>query len=72
MSVHKSVWHLKEFILKNIKRYVGFEVLTAVGMKSTIFWDITPCSPLSVNWRFKLHSIISQKTVLFIKRYVRF
>jgi hypothetical protein len=29
--------------------YIGFEVLTAVVMKSTIFWDITPCSPLSVN-----------------------
>jgi hypothetical protein len=26
--------------------YVGFEVLTAVVMKSTIFWDITSCSPL--------------------------
>jgi hypothetical protein len=24
----------------------GFEVLTAVVMKSTVFWDITPCSPL--------------------------
>jgi hypothetical protein len=22
------------------------------GMKSTIFWDITPCSPLKVNGRF--------------------
>jgi hypothetical protein len=30
----------------------GFEVLTAVVMNSTIFWDITPCSPLSVNPRF--------------------
>jgi hypothetical protein len=30
----------------------GFELLTAVVMKSTIFWDITPCSPLSVNRRF--------------------
>jgi hypothetical protein len=29
--------------------YVGFEVLTAVVMKSTIFWDITPCSLLKVN-----------------------
>jgi hypothetical protein len=28
---------------------IGFEVLTAVVMKSTIFWDITPCSSLSVN-----------------------
>jgi hypothetical protein len=25
---------------------VGFEVLTAVVMKRTIFWDITPSSPL--------------------------
>jgi hypothetical protein len=31
---------------------VGFEVLTAVVMKSTIFWDIKPCSPLKVNRRF--------------------
>jgi hypothetical protein len=31
---------------------VGFEVLTAVVMKSTIFRDITPCSPLKVNRRF--------------------
>jgi hypothetical protein len=27
----------------------GSEVLTAVAMKSTIFWDITPSSPLKVN-----------------------
>jgi hypothetical protein len=31
---------------------VGFEVLTAVVMKNTIFMDITPCSPLKVNRRF--------------------
>jgi hypothetical protein len=31
---------------------VGFEVLTAVVIKSTIFWDIRPCSPLKVNRRF--------------------
>jgi hypothetical protein len=31
---------------------VRFAVFTAVVMKSTIFWDITPCSPLSVNRRF--------------------
>jgi hypothetical protein len=58
--------------------YVGFDVLTAVVMKSTIFRDITPCSPLSVNRRFGgtyrlhlqgrpwLHGVISQKMVLFI------
>jgi hypothetical protein len=30
----------------------GFGVLPAVDIKSTIFWDITQCSPLSVNRRF--------------------
>jgi hypothetical protein len=31
------------------KRSVGFEVLTAVVIKSTtIFWDIVPCSLLKV------------------------
>jgi hypothetical protein len=35
-------------------RTVGFEVFTAVVMNSSIFWDITSCSPLSVNWRFLL------------------
>jgi hypothetical protein len=29
--------------------FVGFEVLTVVVMKSTVFWDIKPCSPLKVN-----------------------
>jgi hypothetical protein len=33
-------------------KFVGFEVLTAVVIKSTIFWDITPCGPLKANWRF--------------------
>jgi hypothetical protein len=32
--------------------FVGFEVFTAVVMKSIIFWDITSCSPLSFNRRF--------------------
>jgi hypothetical protein len=32
--------------------YVGFEILTAVVMKSIIFWDITSCSTFNVNRRF--------------------
>jgi vancomycin permeability regulator SanA len=32
--------------------YVGFNVLTAVVVKNTIFSDITPCSPLKVSQRF--------------------
>jgi hypothetical protein len=31
---------------------VGFEVLRAVVMKCSIFWDITTCSPLKINRRF--------------------
>jgi hypothetical protein len=33
-------------------QYVGFEILTEVVMKSTIFWDITLCSTLKKNRRF--------------------
>jgi hypothetical protein len=33
-------------------KYVRFQVLTAVVMKSSIFWDITPSSLLKVNRRF--------------------
>jgi hypothetical protein len=35
------------------KERVGFEVLTTVVMKSSIFQDITPCSPLKVNRRIR-------------------
>jgi hypothetical protein len=42
----KLILHFKVYI-----KYVGFEVLTAVVMKSTVFWDITPCILLSVNRR---------------------
>jgi hypothetical protein len=31
----------------------GIEVLTSVVMKSSISWDITPCSPLKANRLFK-------------------
>jgi hypothetical protein len=33
--------------------HVGLEVPTAVVLKSTIVWDITPWSPLRVNRRFR-------------------
>jgi hypothetical protein len=32
----------------NQKQDVGFEVLTMVVIKSTIFWDIMLCSPLNI------------------------
>jgi hypothetical protein len=33
--------------------YVGFDVLIAVVIKWTIFWDIKLCSLLKVNWLFR-------------------
>jgi hypothetical protein len=48
------VTHLNEKFFKE-----GSEVLTTVVIKSTIFWDITPCSPFKVNQRlggtYRLH-----------------
>jgi hypothetical protein len=31
---------------------VGFEVLTALTVKSTIFWVVMPCSSVQVEWCF--------------------
>jgi hypothetical protein len=56
-------WTIQEWdgVLRRTKAYLllahqfsirRFWVLTAVIMKSTIFWDITLCSPLKVNRRF--------------------
>jgi hypothetical protein len=41
---------LQIFSIKNY--YVRFEVLATVIMKSSVFWDIMPCTLLKVNWHF--------------------
>jgi hypothetical protein len=38
--------------MKDKLEIIGFEVFTAVVMKSIIFWDMTPCSPPKVNRRY--------------------
>jgi hypothetical protein len=45
MFCYRTLFH-------NADCVVGFEVLTAVAVKSTLFWDVTPCSPLKVSRRF--------------------
>jgi hypothetical protein len=43
--------HYRQFLsheVPKLLKYVGSGVLTAVVMKSIIFWDITTCSPLKV------------------------
>jgi hypothetical protein len=55
-------------------------VLTPVNVKSSIFWDITPHSPMEFNRRFDvypkrrltisgLHGVISQKIELFTRSF---
>jgi hypothetical protein len=48
MQVQYSIYTNMDFVFI----YVGFEVFTAVVMNSINFWDIMPCSSLSVNRRF--------------------
>jgi hypothetical protein len=37
------------YIIRINSDYIGFEVLTAIAMKSFICWDITLSSPLNIN-----------------------
>jgi hypothetical protein len=36
-------------LLENKLIFVGLEVLISVVMKSSVFWDVTPCNPLKAN-----------------------
>lgn len=36
-------------IMKSLSQNDSFEVLTVVVMKSSVFWDTSPCSPLKIN-----------------------
>jgi hypothetical protein len=40
---------LRSVLSRNIDLLVRSEVLTAVAMKSYVFWNIQPCSLLKVN-----------------------
>jgi hypothetical protein len=39
-------------VLHNYSLYSSEYTAWNGRMKSTVFWDITPCSPFKVNWRF--------------------
>jgi hypothetical protein len=52
-SIRATRVHIQSPGVKKYKNYyLGFEVFTAVVMKSMIFWDVTPCSLLRCNRRF--------------------
>jgi hypothetical protein len=45
----KSGFHCAEYVNQIIIiSHVGYEVLTAVVTKASVFWDIMLCSPLKV------------------------
>jgi hypothetical protein len=59
--IYSSYYELPVFLSLNILfilmpkqrvLLVGSEVLTAMVMKSYIFWNVTPCNPLTMNQRF--------------------
>jgi hypothetical protein len=53
--MHHTIFNFGKFVgvVTITKRYyLEFEIPTAVIMKSSIFWDITPYSKLKVNRRF--------------------
>jgi hypothetical protein len=79
---------VKTLKIKNGKNFQRFYTLVVVTVKITIFWDVTPCSPVEMQQCFRgtcclkdgsgrsLHSITSQKTIItnnnFFSRYVVF
>jgi hypothetical protein len=54
----------------NNTSFVRFQVLTAVVMKSSIFWDITPCSPLKFDQRTIRRYIPEDSTLQHIFSYM--
>jgi hypothetical protein len=51
-SVSVTIYEKETFLSWACYTDVGFEVVTAVVMKCSIFWNITPYSPLKANQHF--------------------
>jgi hypothetical protein len=83
----QSLGPISSQIHPNIGTYVGVVVITTVVLKSSVFWDITPCSPLKVNrcfggacrWFFawlilstlKMEATCSSETSVELQRTIR-
>jgi hypothetical protein len=55
----------KEFFGWNNRCLVGYEYLAAVVINSSIFWDITPSSPLRVNRNFGYAELANWSICIF-------
>jgi hypothetical protein len=42
----------RRYVPEEQRIYLGSDVLTETVMKSSVSWDIMPCSPMKVNRRF--------------------
>jgi predicted membrane channel-forming protein YqfA (hemolysin III family) len=54
--IFSVMWTMCQQDRKQQLSNAGFEVLILVVMKSSIFWDITPYSPLKINQHFRVTS----------------
>jgi hypothetical protein len=45
--------------------FVGFQVLKAVFVKSSVFWDTTPSNPLEGKDLNGIHNVVSQNLCYF-------
>jgi hypothetical protein len=59
LSRINPVHTLKLCIVRMSFKFVCFEFVTMVVMKSFVFWNITPCSVLKVNWRLGWSNLLS-------------
>jgi hypothetical protein len=50
---------------------VRFQVLTATSMKTTVVWDVEPCSAVGTYRRFRVLTASIMKTMMMIRRWTR-
>jgi hypothetical protein len=50
LTIHVWTYGIEDV---NMLNYIGFEVLTAIAMESSVFWHLTQCSPLKLNRTFR-------------------
>jgi hypothetical protein len=63
LNISKSALYSTGTLQKSSLIFVGFEVFTAVVLKSILFWDMTPCSALlNYSTTLKMEAIRSSET----------
>jgi hypothetical protein len=63
-----EIWYSSATLNIDEFNFVGYEIIAAVTVMSTIFWDLTPCSPIEIRWRFGRTSCLHLQGVRNAKR----